>query len=351
MKIPFIKPNPPNIEEISRKLKKSYSSSWFSNNGPAVQKLTAKYQNVYTGPNIVLVNNATTGLIVLLKSLGLKNKDVLVPSFTFPATVQAIQIAGFKPVFIDICPDLYMCPEKTESALKNGKVGAIMPVFPLGFDIPDEKFRSLAKRYNVECVFDAAACFGMKSITGNVVYSLHITKSNGIGEGGIVECEDPQVLEKVKKAINFGLENDITVQWGMNGKMSEFQAAVGLASYGKIRANSKARQSRFKRYIKEINNDLIVPMDWDNNYQTFPVLMHEDLRDKFKQHLDVAGIGNKVYYRALHEQPYFQGTLHFGSLDMSSLASKRVLCLPLYDTLIRDEQTYIIRKINEFTGV
>lgn len=353
MKILLIRPNPPTPEEITKKLKASYKEGWFSNDGPAVRKLSEKYK-YHTYNEITLVNNATSGLIVLLKSLDLKGTDILVPSFTFPATVHAIQIAGYKPVFVDICSDLYMCPEKTEQALKKMKssVAAIMPVFSLGYDIPCAKFRNLALDYGVECIFDAAACFTMKTIPGNVVYSLHITKSNGIGEGGIVQCDEEETLEKVRKAINFGMDDDgVVSQWGTNAKMSDFQAAVGLASYGRIRTNNKLRGARFNRYINKIENTLIVPMDGMSNHQTFPVLVHEDLRDSFKKYMEDAGVGTKVYYKSLHEQPYFEKCTRFGDLDMSSLASKRILCLPLYDTLTREEQTYIIEKINDFTGV
>lgn len=352
MKIPLIKPNPPTIREIESKLKNSYKERHFSNNGPAVQKLTKKYQNV-AGSNIVLVNNATSGLTALLMSLNLKGKEVLLPSFTFPATAQSVIMAGMNPVFVDICSDLYMCPEKTEIALKdnNGSIGAILPVFPLGFDIPDDKFRALAEKYNVACVFDAAACFGMKEIKGNVVYSLHITKPEGIGEGGLVSCETPEIRKKVEAAINFGMDEGEVIQWGMNGKMSDFQAAIGLASYSKRVQKKKKREVRFFRYLNSITNELVVPMNWENNYQTFPVLVHENLRNKFKQHMDNAGIGNRIYYKCLHEMSYFETYGRSGDLSMSSLASRRILCLPIYDTLSLDEQAYIIEKINDFSGV
>ena len=349
MKIPLIKPIPPSFEDISKHLKQSYKQNWFSNNGPAVQKLTKKYRK-HCDSDIVLVSNATSGLVALIKSLKLHGKDILVPSFTFPATVHAILLAGCRPVFVDICSDLYMCLDKTEEALKKGNIAAIMPVFPLGFDIPEISFRQLAQRYNVECIFDAAACFGMKEIRGNVVYSLHITKSNGIGEGGIVQCEKAEVLEKVKRGINFGMEDDITVQWGTNAKMSEFQAAVGLASYGSMKPKTKLRSVRFKRYLNKLDNELIIPMDWDNNYQVFPLLTSKDLRNKLKEHLESAGIGTKVYYKALHEQPYFSKTMHFGSLEETSLASDSILCIPLFDAMSREEQTYIIEKVNDFVG-
>ena len=92
-------------------------------------------------------------------------------------------------------------------------------------------------------------------------------------------------------------------------------------------------------------------MDWTNNYQVFPLLTRKDLRDKLQKHLESAGIGTKVYYKSLHTQPYFSKMMHFGSLEESTLVSECILCVPLYDTLSREGQTYIIEKINDFTEI
>jgi dTDP-4-amino-4,6-dideoxygalactose transaminase len=218
-------------------LMESYATKRSSNFGPASQKLEDRLSSRFADGNRVflLASSATTGLAAMLLALNIRGRVVL-PAFTFPATMRAVQMAGCTPVLCDVDPVTWeMSVETLEPVLRQDRVAAVLPVRAFGFCRDYEPLVGPCAAAGIPVIVDSAAGFGgqigsERSIGSQAiaeVFSFHATKVFGIGEGGAI-CVDQSLVDDVRSALNFGIAPKATSR-GLNGKLSEFAAAIGLA--------------------------------------------------------------------------------------------------------------------------
>lgn len=243
--VPLLVPDMPSPKALLPWLEKMHASRHYSNFGPLVQALEAELAQLFLLPKEQLstVANATLGLELVLQALALpRHSRVLLPAFTFVATATAVIRAGLIPVFCDVDPDCWMLtPEIARNACAEMRIDAVLPVATFGMPHDMHAWHRFEKDTGLPVVVDAAAAYGsqwLKNAEGTLVFSFHTTKSLPAGEGGLVVSTRPGLVEKIRRLSNFGinLNASVTLQVGMladigtNSKMSEYHAAVALAS-------------------------------------------------------------------------------------------------------------------------
>jgi dTDP-4-amino-4,6-dideoxygalactose transaminase len=258
--IPVLKPDMPSVDELLPYLRRIDAAQQFANFGPLSQelerRLAADCAAVSGHPvSLTTVANCTVGLqLALMASVDKPRVKVLVPSLTFPGTVSGILQAGFEPVLADIDPTRWvLTPEIARAAMARVRgIRAIMPVAAFGGALDVAAWDQLIADTGVPVVIDAAGAFGNQKVGERTVvaYSMHATKSLGAGEGGFVAARDAELVQRVRRLSNFGymsaggLISDI----GVNGKMSEYAAAVGLASLDRWPVIGEARRQLMTTY-------------------------------------------------------------------------------------------------------
>ena len=260
---------PPPVEWLPW-LEESYRARWFTNGGPLVARLEAALTQKYGAGRrrAVLVSSGTAGLVATLLALEIRGK-VVVPAYTFPATAHAIAQAGCEPLLCDVSPDTWeLCPSALRTLLQRERVAAVMHVRAYGFCRSLDDIEMLAAEAGVPLIVDAAAALG-GSEPGGVfagqrgcaeVFSLHATKVFAVGEGGLVMAS-PAIEPRIRRAINFGFENHEVCAPGLNGKLSELHAAVGLAMLARMDAVTATRQRLARDFtrVMEMVNVLRLP--------------------------------------------------------------------------------------------
>jgi dTDP-4-amino-4,6-dideoxygalactose transaminase len=209
---------------------------WFTNNGPYVQEFEARVAEYLEVGHCVAVSNATIGLQIAIRALDLRG-EVVVPAFTFPATVHALAWEGIRPVFCDIDPATHnLNPSEIEGLISPDTTG-ILGVHLWGNPCAVEELEAIAELHGLHLLYDAAHAFGCSHqgrMIGNFgraeVFSFHATKFLGCGEGGAITTNDDELAARFRRLRNFGIEDEEVIGIGTNGKMSEFAAAMGLTS-------------------------------------------------------------------------------------------------------------------------
>jgi len=374
--IPLIKPTPPIPALWQRYLHDSYAKHQFCNFGPAVQAFQTKIKLALNlGHNPVVCCNATLALEVVLLAAELTGCDILVPSFTFGATALAVERVGSKPILVDSCSDTWHMDLIHAEKRITKNTQAMIVVHPLGMVADPKPFMNFAKEHNLKLIFDSAAAFGAKypqdsaevfpdgyatgALPDNTglceIYSMHITKSLGIGEGGAIVSGDSVFLEKCRRISNFGLNDKAEVELlGTNAKMSDFQAAVGLAVMDTFDEVLHIRRDLAACYLRELDDC------WDVTFQcnkeellqhTFPFFPIKYLGDtpKLIQCLTDADIGYRQYYRPLHLHPRYAAKKrnkgkHF---PVCNELAEKVFCLPCHSNMTLDDVKVITSCIKE----
>jgi len=351
MRIPVLKPTPPSIEEFSKYLQKSYDNNIFSNGGPCVKGLESKLSS-WIGTEAVLMSNATVALRVVLEALNLKGCDVLVPSFTFAATACSIIDAGCRPVLVDCDLDtLIMSLEDAEKKVTPRTRGMVV-VQALGYCCDPKIYERFAEKYGLTLIFDSAASLGSSYTHGArvgsagdaEVFSLHITKTFGVGEGGLVTTKSEDVAKRCRQLINFGFDDALTSQEvGTNAKMSEFHAAVGLAVFDKIESKLAVRENIAEFYRKNIKN--VKFLKSPSAHQVFPVIFaSQDIRDKVCLELKQKGMGSRIYYKPLHTHPAFSAFIE-GVYPNSQNIFDTILCIPMWEGISESQLQEVVEVI------
>ena len=353
--IPFLRPNIPTIEDFKKYLNKSYDTRIFSNNGPCTQELETRLQTYMgVGYKPVLMCNATIALTVLLEAFNLNNADILIPSFTFSATAHSVLNAKCKPILVDIDDDLYMClKDASKKITKNTK--AMIVVHTVGYVPEYKKYEEFAKENNLILIFDSAATLGASysdgkkvGIAGDAeVFSLHATKTFGIGEGSLVTSKHGKVLDICRQMINFGFEQHNSTMFGTNAKISEFHAAVGLATLDVIDIKINTKNQIFEYYKSLFIPSLNVRYLNNNSaHQVFPIIFEaEKTRNDVQNALSKREIGNKIYYTPIHRQDYFKKICSIDNLDRTNYYADRILCIPFFEEISKYEQNTVFNTI------
>jgi dTDP-4-amino-4,6-dideoxygalactose transaminase len=303
---------------------------------------------------VTLVANATCGLSAALIGHGVRGA-VVIPNFTFPATLDAVLSARCTPILCDVDPDsCEMDPDALEQICRSYAVAAVMPVRVYGFVRDFAPIIDVARAHGAPVVIDAASALGGGRIEVaedvTEVVSMHATKSLGIGEGGAIFAHESRV-EAMRKAVNFGLRADRRFDFGINGKMSEFSAAIGLAQLDHIESLIAGRRAMAAFYDDLLRSfaDIRLPCRpgataWSN----YPVILPRGT--------DTEGFQNACHARGLQVRRYYWPTIQQGftepldageSLQVSSDLAERAVCLPLYPLVTAEEKAEIAEILME----
>jgi dTDP-4-amino-4,6-dideoxygalactose transaminase len=339
VKYPFVRPRIPPPESWIGYLEEVYERRYFTNFGVREQLLEERLTQRYVpdGGRATLTCNATAGLTAALIAAEVRG-NVVVPAFTFPATMHAIIAARCEPVLCDVDPDTWeMSPQTLTAVIRERKCVAIMPVRVYGFVRDYAPLIATATAHGLEVIIDAAAAFGATPLTcqENVteVFSLHATKSFGIGEGGAIFAPSSRKSSMVK-AINFGFNPDRSFGYGINGKMSEFQAVIGLALLDEIDRIIAARRKVASQYMDFFSGYEDIrpgsepgPTPWSS----FPIMLPAGI--------DTARVELESLSRGLQLRRYYYPTLLGGFTDgfgadcevpVAKGLSERAICVPIY---------------------
>lgn len=357
------KPSLPQLEELIPHLEQIWASSVVTNNGPFHQQLEAALCDYLGVSYVSLFSNATIALITAQKALGLKGEVITTP-YSFVATSHSLLWNGIKPIFVDIDPvTLNLDPTKIESAITPNTT-AILPVHVYGNPCYAEAIDGIAKRHKLKVIYDAAHAFGVNCHCGSVlnhgdlsVLSFHATKVFNTFEGGAVVCQDIEMKRHLDELKNFGFVNETSVtRIGINGKMNEFSAALGLVQLKHVDIEIEKRKAIDKVYRDRLGD---IPgircHQYQNvtraNYGYFPIFVEDNFpltRDQLYDTLKACGIhGRRYFYPLISEFRSYREMQDSLSADLSvsSNVAAKVICLPLYPTLSDKELDVICRTI------
>jgi dTDP-4-amino-4,6-dideoxygalactose transaminase len=349
------RPDLPDLEDFIPYLQKIWDSKILTNGGPFHQQFEEQLCEYLGVKHIALMTNATIGLVTALQALRISGEVITTP-YSFVATAHSLLWNGIKPVFVDIDPlTLNMDPEKIEAAI-TPQTTAIMPVHCYGHPCDVERIRAIADTYGLKVIYDAAHAFGVDCHCGSVlshgdlsVLSFHATKVFTTFEGGAIVCPDEKTRKRINYLKNFGFADEVTVVApGINGKMSEFNAALGLLQLKGIDRALAERQSidaRYRSAIADMPGIRCLPAAGEtrSNYAYFPILVQPDYplsRDALFQRFRDNDIHvRRYFYPLISEFPMYRGLPSAvpGNLPVATKMSRQVLCLPLYPGLRDDE--------------
>lgn len=341
----------PPLEEFVPYLEKIWESKFLTNGGPFHHQLEDALCEYLGVKHIALFTNATIALVTALQALRVTGEVITTP-YSFVATSHSLLWNGIKPVFVDVDPNtLNLDPAKIEAAI-TPQTTAIMPVHCYGHPCDVEAIQKIADNYNLKIIYDAAHAFGVQDQGGSVlrhgdlsVLSFHATKVFNTFEGGAIICPDAKTKVRIDQLKNFGHAGEVNVvATGINGKMSEFNAALGLLQLKHIDRALSSRQkidTTYRQRLQGIKGISCLPDSGEKtaNYAYFPILVGDDYpisRDALYQRLKDHGIHPRRYfYPLISEFSMYRGlpSAHRDNLPLATKAASQVLCLPIYPDL------------------
>ncbi len=352
--IPVTKPFLPPKEEYDTFLQGIWQRNWLTNNGPLVNELELNLKAFLGLPHLLYLSNGTIALQIAIKALGLKGEIITTP-FSYVATTSSIVWEGCTPVFVDIDPKtLNIDPAKIEEII-TPQTSAIIATHVYGNPCDIEAIDAIAKKFNLKVIYDAAHGFGTK-YKGKSIFdygdvataSFHATKLYHTIEGGAVFTKDPDLLKRMAYMRNFGHDGPEKFSGvGINGKNSEFHAAMGLVNLKYINHNILKRKELTEYYDLKLKNlratKPVIAPHVDYNYAYYPVqLENEKSLLAIVQALNEKEIfPRRYFYPALNSLAYVSHT----ELINAKKASEQALCLPFYPELSKEEVDMICRII------
>jgi dTDP-4-amino-4,6-dideoxygalactose transaminase len=347
----------PDINKYKKYIDEIYANGWITNNGPLVKKLERRLAEYLGVKNIVLVSNGTVALEIAYRVLGLE-KFVITTPFSFVATTSSLVANGLLPIFSDINKEtLNIDPKQIESNI-TPNTSALLPVHVFGNACEVEKIEDIAKKYSLKVVYDAAHAFGVKYKGKSLLnygdistISFHATKLFHTIEGGALIINDDELVEKARYLINFGIKNEEEIpHLGINAKMNEFEAAMGLCILDDIDKIIEKRKFLWENYYSKLKDYLTFQKLNENitsyNYSYCPVIFkNEKQLLKIKKALNKNNIfPRRYFYPSLDTLSYIEPKQYCKN---SRNISKRILCLPLFYDLKEKEQNKIIKIIKD----
>lgn len=350
----------PPLEEFIPYLEKIWENKWLTNNGPFHQQLEQTLCDYLGVEHLALFTNGTIALVTALQTLRVTGEVITTP-FSFVATAHSLLWNGLTPVFVDINPmTCNLDPEKIEQAI-TPRTTAIMPVHCYGTPCHVERIQQIADTYGLKVIYDAAHTFGVKYKGESLlkhgdlsVLSFHATKVYNTFEGGAIVCPDAKTKQRIDYLKNFGFADEVTVMApGINGKMSEINAAFGLLQLKHVDA-AIARRGEIDALYRFGLSDakgitcLPAPMDTDRTFSYFPVLVGNDYhlsRDELYFRLKKHNIhARRYFYPLISDMPMYRGlpSASQANLPVAESISQQVLCLPIFPDLLEDDQSQII---------
>lgn len=346
----------PPQEEYQAILKEAWDAVWLTNRGQLVQELEHKLQGYLASIPLLATTNGTLPLQISLKALA-KQGEVITTPFSYVATTSSIVWENSTPVFVDIDPEHLTIDETKIEAAITAKTTAILATHVFGNPCAVEEIEQIAQKHQLAVIYDAAHGFGVnyhgKSLFdyGDVsTCSFHATKLFHTGEGGALFCKNEELMQELFYHHNFGHQGPEAFQGiGINAKMSELQAAMGLAVLpymDKILVNRQIVVNTYNDHLKFKNFRKLKIREFTKwNYSYYPIIFEEenDLL-KVKEALLEEGINPRRYfYPSLHQLPYVAPV----DVPISESISKRILCLPLSASLEESIVRKIVKIINQ----
>lgn len=341
-------------------LQEIWASKMLTNGGPFHQQLEKMLCEHLGVEHISLFTNGTIALVTALQALRITGEVITTP-YSFVATAHSLLWNGIKPIFVDIDPGtLNMDPAKIEAAI-TPQTTAIMPVHCYGHPCDVDAIQKIADDYNLKVIYDAAHAFGVECHCGSVlehgdlsVLSFHATKVFNTFEGGAIVCRDAKTKVLIDHLKNFGFIDEVTVVApGINGKMSEFNAALGvlqLKHIGRALERRKQIDNNYRTLLKDIKGIHCVNPTGERvaNYAYFPVLVEPDYpcsRDALFQRLRDANIyARRYFYPLISVFPMYRGlpSARADNLANASSIADKVICLPIHPSLTDEEQLTVV---------
>ncbi len=345
----------PPLEEYTTQLERVWSNQWLTNRGELVLELEAKLKDYLRVNSILIMNNGTIPLQIAVKLLANEGEIITTP-FSYVATTSSILWENCKPVFVDIHSEYLTIDETQIESAITPKTTAILATHVFGNPCHLEAIAQIAQKHNLKVIYDAAHCFGVeykgKSIFeyGDVsTCSFHATKLFHTGEGGAIFCNDAALMHKIFYSHNFGHNGPLAFHGlGINGKISELQAAMGLAVFPYMERIIADRKKAVDFYNTNLNFMTLRPMKLrDNttwNYSYYPVVFESEIQLlKVQKALNDHHIfPRRYFYPSLNLMGYFETS----SMPISESIAKSILCLPLYDSLEISQLESIVTVIN-----
>lgn len=312
----------------------------------------------------ILVSSGTAALHLALISLGIGREDeVIVPSFSFVATANSVLYVGAKPVFCDIDPDTYnIDPVEIEKKITS-KTKAIIVVHQVGLPADMDKILKIAKDKKLLVIEDAACALGAKyknkmvGTFGDVsCFSFHPRKNITTGEGGLITTNNKKISDRLRSLRSHGLlkknKKDQLVSLGYNYRMTDIQAAIGLAQVKKIKTIIQERQKLARKYDKAFKSITkikppFVPKDRIHTFQSYLLRITggRKLRDKIIKEFIKDEIGYSPSISAIHKQKFYKKILGNISLPQTEKANQEGLILPLWTHMTEKEQDFVVKKL------
>lgn len=353
----------PPLKDFLPSLEQIWENKWLTNGGPFHEQLENALCNYLGVKHIALFTNGTIALITALQALRITGEVITTP-YSFVATSHSLLWNGIKPVFVDIDPlTLNLASDKIEAAI-TPRTTAIMPVHCYGHPCDVKQIQEIADLYRLKVIYDAAHAFGVQDEQGSIlrhgdlsILSFHATKVFNTFEGGAIICPDAKTKLHIDRLKNFGHEGEVTVVApGINGKMSEFNAALGLLQLKYITqaiAKRKELDAAYRVQLKGVKGILCLRNTGEKvaNYSYFTILVKSDYpisRDDLYKKLKENGIHPRRYfYPLISDFPMYRGlpSANSENLPAATVAAQQVLCLPIYpdlDVSIVEKITHLI---------
>lgn len=345
-------PSLPDLNEFIPYLQQIWDNKILTNNGPFHKQLESELANFLGVPYISLFANGTLALVTALQALRISGEVITTP-YSFVATTHSLWWNNIKPVFVDIEPEFgNLDPEKIEAAI-TPKTTAILPVHVYGNPCKVDRIQKIADTYGLKVIYDAAHCFGVNYKGQGIcnfgdlsILSFHATKVFNTMEGGAIICHDEATKKRIDYLKNFGFAGETTIMApGINSKMNEMQAALGLVQLKHYDENIRKRKNIADTYRKELASIkgitcLPEPKNTDSNYAYFPIFIDEQeygiSRDKLFEKLKRNNIyGRRYFYPLISDFSMYKGldSANPKNLAMANKMAQEVICLPIYPDL------------------
>lgn len=353
------RPYLPPLEEFLPYLEQIWETRQLTNGGPFHNQLERELEDYLGVRHVSLFTNGTLALLTALKALHVTGEVITTP-YSFVATAHSLLWNGLKPVFVDIDPQtMAIDPDKIEAAITEHTT-AILPVHTYGYPCDVNKIRAIADKHHLRVIYDAAHAFGVRDEAGSLlrhgdlsIVSFHATKVFTTFEGGAIICPNSKIKRHIDDLKNFGFLNEISVtELGINGKMSEIQAAMGLVQLRHVDDAIERRQTAdqtYRRLLAKVRGVRCLASPTGirrHNHAYFPILIDKDYgtsRDKLFNELRQHNIFARRYFYPLISNFHMYKSAADGKerFPVAADIASRVLCLPIFPEIDEATQTLI----------
>lgn len=356
-------PHLPPLEEFIPYLEQIWANKTLTNGGPFHQQLEQALCDYLGVQHLALLSNGTLGLVTALQALRITGEVITTP-YSFVATAHSLLWNGIKPVFVDIHPDtLNLDPTRIEAAI-TPQTTAIMPVHCYGHPCDVQAIQKIADNYNLKVIYDAAHAFGVQDAGGSIlrhgdlsVLSFHATKVFNTFEGGAIICPDAKTKQRIDHLKNFGFVDETTVVApGINGKMSEINAAFGMLQLKHVDEALAKRQgidAAYRKALEEVPGIRCLQKAGEQvaNYSYFPILVERDYpmsRDALYQKLrDNDIFARRYFYPLITDFSMYRQfpSAHEYNIPIAKQIATQAICLPIYPNLASTDTQRVIDTI------